>query len=58
MIMNNPLLDRYESAMRHIRDCKVNDNDAERVAGKLYQDMVKAGLVMQIKKKYRGSNNG
>ena len=50
------LVDRFEATARLIRECKVNDADAERVFGKAYQNLVKAGLVMQIKKKYRSSN--
>jgi hypothetical protein len=50
---SNPLQDKYDAAARVIRDCKVNDADAERVFGKAYQRLVRAGLAQQIKKKYR-----
>ena len=52
--MNNPLFDKYEQAMKHVRENKVGDAASEKQAGKAYQNLVKAGLVMQIKKKYRG----
>jgi hypothetical protein len=51
--MTNPLLDKYEAAAKAIRECKVNDNNAEQALGKAYQNLVKAGLALQIKKKYR-----
>jgi hypothetical protein len=47
------LYDKYEMSMKAVRECKVNDNSAEKNQGKAYQNLVKAGLVMQIKKKYR-----
>ena len=50
---SNPLVDRYDAAAKMIRECKVNDSDSERVFGKAYQRLVKAGLAQQIKKKYR-----
>lgn len=53
-IMNNPLLDKYEQTMKTVRECKTADAASEIEAGKAYQNMVKAGLAMQIKKKYRG----
>ena len=43
----------YDSAMKIVRECKVADSNAEKRAGKAYQNLVKAGLAMQIKKKYR-----
>ena len=52
--MSNPLQDKYESAMKVIRECRVNDSDAEKIMGKAYQSLVKAKLAMQIRKKYRG----
>jgi len=51
--MDNQLIEKYEATVRLIRDCKVNDSDTERVFGKAYQRLVKAGLAQQIKKKYR-----
>jgi len=51
--MSNPLQDGYEATAKMIRECKVNDSDSERVFGKAYQNLVKAGLAQQIKKKYR-----
>jgi len=47
------LYDRYEAAAKAIRECKVADKAAERRFGIAYQNLVKAGLAMQIKKKYR-----
>lgn len=47
------LYDRYEATAKIVRECKVNDNAAEKNFGKAYQNLVKAGLVMQLKKKYR-----
>jgi hypothetical protein len=51
--LSNPLKDRYEAAMKVVRECRVADSNAEKTAGKAYQNLVKAGLAMQIKKKYR-----
>ena len=53
MTTSNPLQDKYDAAAKMIRECKVNDSDSERVFGKAYQRLVKAGLAQQIKKKYR-----
>lgn len=50
---SNPLQDKYDMAARAVRECKVNDTSAERVFGKAYQKLVRAGLAQQIKKKYR-----
>jgi hypothetical protein len=53
------LFDRYESAVKEIRECKAKDNGgaaAELRFGRTYQDLVKAGLAMQIKDKYRSHN--
>lgn len=52
--MDKQLIEKYEQAMKHVRECKTGDASAEKLAGKAYQNMVKAGLAMQIKKKYRG----
>jgi len=51
--MDNQLIDKYEATVKVLRECKVNDSDTERVFGKAYQRLVKAGLAQQIKKKYR-----
>jgi hypothetical protein len=51
--MHTVLIEKYEAATKVIRECKVNDTDAERIFGKAYQNLVKAGLAQQIKKKYR-----
>lgn len=51
----NPLQEKYEAAARVVRECKINDNNAERIFGKAYQKLVMAGLAQQIKKKYRGA---
>jgi hypothetical protein len=51
---NEPYLkDKYDSAMKLVREGKVGDSVSEKNAGKAYQNLVKAGLAMQIKKKYR-----
>ena len=58
--MNNQVLfDKYELACKAIRECKSKDNGgsvAELRFGEAYQNLVKAGLVMQIKYKYRSHN--
>jgi hypothetical protein len=50
----NQLIDKYEAAAKVVRECKGNDNNAEKAFGEAYQNLVKAGMAMQIKKKYRG----
>jgi hypothetical protein len=56
MEKNNPLQDKYEATVKNMRECKAKDNGgsaAELEFGKAYQNLVHAGLAMQIKKKYR-----
>ena len=58
-INNQILLDRFETASKGNKECHAKDNGgsvAEKVYGKAYQALVRAGLRMQIKKKYRDSN--
>ena len=53
------LFDRYESAVKELRECKSKDNGgaaAELRFGRAYQELVKAGLALQIKGKYRSHN--
>lgn len=48
------LFDRFDLAGKVLKDCRVNDTGAEKNYGKAYQRLVMAGLMLQIKKKYRG----
>jgi hypothetical protein len=51
------LLTRYETASKRIAQQLTTSNggsQAESVYNVAYQDLVKAGLAMQIKRKYRG----
>jgi hypothetical protein len=53
------LLDKYETACKAIRECLPKDNGgavAELRFGEAYQNLVKAGLARQIRKKYRSHN--
>ena len=53
------LLSRYEATCKELRECKAKDNGgaaAEIRFGKAYQNLVRAGLAMQIKDKYRSHN--
>lgn len=56
--MTNPreayLLSRYEIASKKMKEAKPADSPSEYEYGAAYQELVKAGLAMQIKKKYRG----
>lgn len=52
--MDNTLIEKYEQAMRKVRECRAADVTSEAEAGKAYQALVKEGLAMQIRKKYRG----
>jgi hypothetical protein len=57
--MSSILFEKYDLTAKTIRECKAKDNggsQAEAAYGKAYQALVKAGLAMQIKKKYRSSN--
>lgn len=58
-VNNQMLLDRYAASVKKIRECFSKDNGgsvAEHNFGKAYQNLVRAGLAMQIKKKYRDNN--
>lgn len=51
------LVAEYESAKRYTQACKPESGRAaEKSYGKAFQNLVKAGLATQIKKKYRGGN--
>ena len=58
-VNNQLLLNRYDLACKEILECKAKDNGgsaAEIRFGKSYQNLVRAGLAMQIKSKYRSHN--
>ena len=58
-ISNQALFIKFEAACKKLGECLSKDNGgtvAELRFGEAYQNLVKAGLAMQIKYKYRSHN--
>lgn len=47
------LLANFDAASRKMKEARPGDNASENEYSKAYQRLVKAGLALQIKKKYR-----